>query len=148
MTTKWSTQNETLAQQVAVAALANEDDGHVRGLLNSFWGRWRDRAVTKVGFNDSAFTVAARSGGAVTPTRLIDILKGATPKGPERFCLGAVLAQSTPLERLELASCAGLRWKEFAWRFQCLTGISRHRAQFATSLYPTFRANQPPYPLC
>lgn len=102
--------------------------------------------MTVVGFPGAVASAAARSAGVVAPARLIEILKGAMPQGPERFCFHAVLAQSTPHERLELAWRAGLSWKEFSRRFQHLTGISRHRAHFATDLYPAFLANQPPYP--
>ncbi|WP_152658702.1 hypothetical protein [Devosia chinhatensis] len=76
---------------------------------------------------------AARSSGALSTSRLRQILRGASPEGNERFVFQAVLASGTIGERRQLAAAAGISWGKFASRFQALTGIHRDRAGSATS---------------
>lgn len=88
--------------------------------------------------NQNAFDIcAARSNGALSPHRLAQILKGSSPVGHERFCFMAVLGHSSREHRVEMALSSGMCWNKFARRFQELTGISKDRAHFATTLYAT-----------
>ena len=88
--------------------------------------------------SNNAFDIcAARSNGALSAHRLMQIIKGASPVGQERFCFMAVLGHSSREHRVEMAIASGMSWIKFASRFQDLTGISKDRAHFATTLYPS-----------
>lgn len=90
--------------------------------------------IATTSFN--AFDIcAARSNGTLSAHRLVQILKGSAPVGDERFCFMAVLGHSSREHRVEMALATGMSWTKFASRFQDLTGISKDRAHFATTLY-------------
>jgi len=94
---------------------------------------------TVINFQSSnPFEVAAgRSHGVMDGRRLLAVIKGSSPVGDERFCMMAVLGNSSQAQRIEMALRAGLSWAKFAERFEALTGISRKRAHYATTLYPS-----------
>ncbi len=68
---------------------------------------------------------ASRSDGALSAHRLLQILKGASPMGSERFCFMAVLGKSSREHRVELALAAGMTWNKFASRFRSSPASTR-----------------------